>query len=178
MLPCISDKCESSNVRGGNRASRVGSSSGSDSGQVGRVSLIFWKKSGRDRDGSCQINLHVTFFFFRFLIDFDWIKFHLISGLVGSGRVRVELNQFDFFKKLNQIKLKSKRIGRISQIRSNSATSKPTAVTTQKQPMDIQYSIYWGLFKDNNQARSNNATFFFYKIFFNPTLVGMYFLRC
>jgi hypothetical protein len=30
------------------------------------------------------------------LIDFDWIKGHLISGRVGLGRVRVGSDQFDF----------------------------------------------------------------------------------
>jgi hypothetical protein len=34
--------------------------------------------------------------FFRSLIDFDWIKDHLISGRVGSG-------QFDFLKKLDRV---------------------------------------------------------------------------
>jgi hypothetical protein len=34
--------------------------------------------------------------FFRSLIDFDWIKCHLISDQVGSG-------QFDFLKKLSRI---------------------------------------------------------------------------
>jgi hypothetical protein len=37
------------------------------------------------------------------LIDFDWIKDHLISGRVRSGRVRVGSDQFDFLKKLDRI---------------------------------------------------------------------------
>jgi hypothetical protein len=37
--------------------------------------------------------------FFRSLIDFDWIEGNLISGRVGSGRVRIESDQFDFLKK-------------------------------------------------------------------------------
>jgi hypothetical protein len=41
--------------------------------------------------------------FFRSLIDFDWIKSHLISGRVGSRRVRVGSGQFDFLKKLDRV---------------------------------------------------------------------------
>jgi hypothetical protein len=34
--------------------------------------------------------------FFRSLIDFDWIKGHLISGQVGSGRIRVGSDRVGF----------------------------------------------------------------------------------
>jgi hypothetical protein len=39
-------------------------------------------------------------YFFRSLIDFDWIESHLISGRIGSGQVRIGLGQFDFFFKI------------------------------------------------------------------------------
>jgi hypothetical protein len=55
--------------------------------------------------------------FFRSLIDFDWIEGHLISGRVGSGRVRVGSDQFEFLKK-------SDRVGRIFRVGSDFATSK------------------------------------------------------
>jgi hypothetical protein len=45
--------------------------------------------SGQGRVGSIYMLC-----FFRSLIDFDWIKGHLISG-----RVRVKSDQFDFLKK-------------------------------------------------------------------------------
>jgi hypothetical protein len=41
--------------------------------------------------------------FFRSLIDFDWIKGHLISDRVGSGRVRIRSDQFDFLKKIDRV---------------------------------------------------------------------------
>jgi hypothetical protein len=53
---------------------------GSGSGQMGRVGSIY------------------MLCFFISLIDFDWIKGHLISGRVGFGS-----GQFDFLKKLSQI---------------------------------------------------------------------------
>jgi hypothetical protein len=86
---------------------------------LGRVSLTFWKKSGRA--GSGQFTCCV---FFRSLIDFDWIEGHLISGRVGSSRVRVGSDQFDFLKKLNQVGFMSGRVGQISRVRSGYATSK------------------------------------------------------
>jgi hypothetical protein len=61
---------------------QVGSGSGSD--RAGRVSLTFWKKSGR-------IGSIYMLYFFRSLIDFDWIGGHLISGRVGSGSDRVRV---------------------------------------------------------------------------------------
>jgi hypothetical protein len=45
--------------------------------------------------------------FFISLIDFDWIKVHLISGQVGSDRVRIGSDQFDFLKKLDRIEFGS-----------------------------------------------------------------------
>jgi hypothetical protein len=41
--------------------------------------------------------------FFKHLIDFDWIEGHLISGQVGSDRVRIKLSQFDFLKKSSRV---------------------------------------------------------------------------
>jgi hypothetical protein len=60
---------------------RVGSSLGS--GRMNRVSLIFWKKSGRVRVGSDQVNLHIVFFqiFDRFRL--DWKSFGLRSGRIS-----------------------------------------------------------------------------------------------
>jgi hypothetical protein len=45
--------------------------------------------------------------FFRSLIDFDWIKDHLISDRVGSDRVRIGSDQFDFLKKMDQVEFGS-----------------------------------------------------------------------
>jgi hypothetical protein len=69
---------------------RVGSGSGS--GQ-----FDFLEEIGLDRvgSGSGRVNLYVVFFF-RSLIDFDWIKGHLISGRVEFGLDRVSLT---FLKK-------------------------------------------------------------------------------
>jgi hypothetical protein len=41
--------------------------------------------------------------FFRLLIDFDWIKGHLISDRIGSGQIRIRSGQFDFLKKLDRV---------------------------------------------------------------------------
>jgi hypothetical protein len=60
---------------------RVGSDS--DSGYTGRVSLTFYKKSGRA--GSDRVGSIYMLCFFISLIDFDWIKGYLISGRVGFG---------------------------------------------------------------------------------------------
>jgi hypothetical protein len=49
-------------------------------------------------------------YFFRSLIDFDWIECHLISSRVGSGRVRIGSGQFDFLKKSNRVGSGSGRI--------------------------------------------------------------------
>jgi hypothetical protein len=57
--------------------------------------------------------------FFTSLIDFDWIKGHLISG-----RIRIESSQFDFFLKSDRIGFESGRVGRVSRVGSGSATSK------------------------------------------------------
>jgi hypothetical protein len=46
-------------------------------------------------------------YFFRSLIDFDWIKGHLISDRVGSGRVRIGSDQFDFLKKIDRFRFGS-----------------------------------------------------------------------
>jgi hypothetical protein len=59
--------------------------------------------------------------FFRSLIYFDLIESNLISSRVGSDRVGSD--QFDLFKKSGQIGFGSRRVGRISQVRSSSATS-------------------------------------------------------
>jgi hypothetical protein len=69
---------------------------GSGSGRTGRVSLTFSKKSGWVGLGQGRVGSIYMLCFFRSLIDFDWIKSHLISGRVGSG-------QFDFLKKLDRI---------------------------------------------------------------------------
>jgi hypothetical protein len=44
-------------------------------------------------------------YFFRSLIDFDWIEGYLIPSRVGLGRIRIGSDQFNFLK--NQIKLSS-----------------------------------------------------------------------
>jgi hypothetical protein len=90
---------------------RVGSVSGL--GRASRVSLTFWKKSGR-------VGSIYMLCFFRSLIDFNWIESHLISGRVGSGWVRVGSGQFDFLKKSDRIGFGS---GRVCRIGSDSATS-------------------------------------------------------
>jgi hypothetical protein len=92
---------------------RGGSGSGLD--RTGQVSLIFWKKSGwigsgQARVGSGQFKFCI---FFRSLINFDLIEDHLISGRIGSGRVRVRLDQFVFFKKSDRFRFGSERIFQI-----------------------------------------------------------------
>jgi hypothetical protein len=111
---------------------RVGSGSGS--GRAGRVSLTFWKKSGRVRVGSGRVNLHV---FFRSLIDFDWIEGHLISDRVGSGRVRIGSDQFDFLKKSGRIGFGSGRIGRVFRVGSGSATSSCHRLIKEDKRIDV-----------------------------------------
>jgi hypothetical protein len=93
------------------------------SGRVGRVSLIFWKKSSWVGSGQVGLDQFVCCVLFRSLMEFDWIEGHLISSRVGSGRIRVGSDQFDFLKKLDQIKFRSERIRRISQIGLSSVTS-------------------------------------------------------
>jgi hypothetical protein len=61
--------------------------------------------------------------FFRSLIDFDWIKGHLISDRIGSGRVRIGLDQFDFLKKLDRVGSGSDPDGSDGFLESGSATS-------------------------------------------------------
>jgi hypothetical protein len=73
----------------------------------GQVSLTFWKKLGQGRVGSDQFICCV--FFFRFLIDFDWIE-----DLLISGRVRVRSGQFIYFFKSDRVGFESGWIGRIS----------------------------------------------------------------
>jgi hypothetical protein len=60
---------------------------------MGRVKFDFLKEigSGRVESGYDRVNLYIVFFF-RSLIDFDWIEGHLILG-----RVRIRSNQFIFF---------------------------------------------------------------------------------
>jgi hypothetical protein len=70
--------------RGGNRAGRDRFGFGSDgSGQFDFLEEI---GSGQGRVGSESIYMLC---FFRSLIDFDWIKDHLISDRVGFGSGRV-----------------------------------------------------------------------------------------
>jgi hypothetical protein len=71
--------------------------------------------------------------FFRSLIDFNWIEGHLISGRVGSGRVRVGSGQFDFLKKSGRVGFGSGRIGRVYRIGSGSATSSRFHLRTLRQ---------------------------------------------
>jgi hypothetical protein len=47
---------------------------------------------GQSRVGS----IYMLYFFFRFLIDFDWIAGHLISDRIESGWVQIRSNEFDF----------------------------------------------------------------------------------
>jgi hypothetical protein len=98
------------NNRGGNRAGRVGFGL-SGSGQFDLLE--------ENRVGSIYILC-----FFRSLVDFDWIEGHLISGRVGSNRVRVGSDQFDFFKKSDRIEFGSGRIGRVSWVGSGSTNSR------------------------------------------------------
>jgi hypothetical protein len=60
---------------------RVRSDSGL--GRTGRVGLTFWKKSDRIGSGSGPVRSIYILCFFRTLIDFDWIKKHLISDRIG-----------------------------------------------------------------------------------------------
>jgi hypothetical protein len=48
-------------------------------------------ESGSDRVGSIYI-----LYFFRSLIDFDWIENHLILSRFGSGRIQKGSDQFEF----------------------------------------------------------------------------------
>jgi hypothetical protein len=91
-------------IRGGNRASRVGF--GSD-----QFDFLEEIGLGRVRLGSGWVGSIYMLCFFRSLIDFDWIEGHLISDRVGSSRIRVGSNQFDFLKKIG-----SDRIGRVSRV--------------------------------------------------------------
>jgi hypothetical protein len=87
--------------RGGNRAGRIGFGFESD----GSDQFDFLEEIGSDRVGSIYMLC-----LFISLLDFDWIKGHLISGRVGSGRVQIGSDQFDFFKKLDRIGSDSDRI--------------------------------------------------------------------
>jgi hypothetical protein len=89
---------------------RVGSGSGS--GRAGEISLTFWKKSDRIRSdwGRDVLGQFICYVFFNFLIDFDWIEGHLISGQVRfesdwisltfkkikSDRIQIRTDQTDF----------------------------------------------------------------------------------
>jgi hypothetical protein len=73
--------------RGGNRTGRVGFGFRSDGS--GRFDFLEEIGSGRIR------SIYMLCFFIS-LIDFDWIKCHLISGWVESG-------QFDFLKKMGRV---------------------------------------------------------------------------
>jgi hypothetical protein len=61
--------------------------------------------------------------FFRSLIYFDLIEGNLISGRVGSGRVRIESDQFVLFKKSDRIEFRPEQVGRVSRVGSDSVTS-------------------------------------------------------
>jgi predicted ThiF/HesA family dinucleotide-utilizing enzyme len=74
-----------------NRAGRVGFGFGFGSGRLGQFDFLEEIGSGQGRVGSIYMLC-----FFRSLIDFDWIKGHLISGRIGPG-------QFDFLKKLGRV---------------------------------------------------------------------------
>jgi hypothetical protein len=63
-----------------------------------------------------QVGLIYILCFFRFLIDFNLIKDHLITDRVRSGRIQIGSDQFDFLKK--------NRSRRISRVGSDSATTK------------------------------------------------------
>jgi hypothetical protein len=93
---------------------------GSGSDRTSRISLTFWKKSGR-------VNLYVVFFqiFDRFW--FDWRSFDLRS------------DQFDFFFKLDQIGLRYGRIGQVSEVESDSATFSNDTPQTVKLLQPIYY---------------------------------------
>jgi hypothetical protein len=84
---------------------RVGSGSGSY--RTGRVSLTFWKKSGR-------VNLYVVFFhiFERFWLDYR-------SFDLGSGRIWIRSDQFNFLKKTDRIGFESERIEQVSRVGSD-----------------------------------------------------------
>jgi hypothetical protein len=99
---------------------RIGS--GLSSGRMSWVSLIFWKKSDQTGSGQGRVNLHVFLQIFD-IFWFNWRLFDLRSGRVGSGRVQIKSNQFDFLKKLDRIGFRSERIERISQVGSDSVTS-------------------------------------------------------
>jgi hypothetical protein len=80
-----------------------------ESGRLGKFNLLkeirldlIGIESDYVGSGSGRVNLHVVCFL-RSLIYFDWIEGYLISGRVGSGQIRVELGQFDFFFK-NQVR--------------------------------------------------------------------------
>jgi hypothetical protein len=46
-------------------------------------------------------------YFFISLIDFDWIEGHLISGQIGSVRIRIGSDRISFIFFQNQIRLSS-----------------------------------------------------------------------
>jgi hypothetical protein len=62
---------------------------GFGSGRSGQFDFLEEIGLGRVGSGSDRIGSIYMLCFFRSLIDFDWIEYHLISGRVGSGRVRI-----------------------------------------------------------------------------------------
>jgi hypothetical protein len=75
--------------RGRNRTDRVGFSFRSNGS--GRFDLLEEIGSDQARSGSGRIGSICMLCFFRFLIDFNWIEGHLISGRIRSGRIRISL---------------------------------------------------------------------------------------
>jgi hypothetical protein len=84
MLMDISIFCSKGPGRGGNRTGQVGFGFGS-----GQFDLLEEIGSGRVRSGSGRVGSIYILYFFRSLIDFDWIKSHLILGRVGFGSGRI-----------------------------------------------------------------------------------------
>jgi hypothetical protein len=74
-------------TRGGNKTGQVGFRFGSDGS--GQFDIM-------EEFGSGRIGLICMLYFFRSLIDFDWIEGHLISDWVGSGRIWIRTDQMVF----------------------------------------------------------------------------------
>jgi hypothetical protein len=102
--------------RGGNWSGRVGFGFESD----GSDQFDFLEEIGSGRVGSesGRVGSIYMLCFFRFLIDFDLIEGHLISG-----RVLFESDQFDFFKKSDRVGFRFGRLERVFRIGSDSVIS-------------------------------------------------------
>jgi hypothetical protein len=98
---------------------------------IGRVGFgsdqfDFLEKIGSDRvrSGSGRVGSIYMLCFFRLLIDFNWIEGHLISGQIGSNRIRIGSDQFDFLKKSIRIEFEFGQVRfRSERIKSGSTTS-------------------------------------------------------